>query len=66
MKSLKLKIFSSFLLNLCLIPISLSLTPSYSHYTANNYTLENLTKIISTNKKKLIKLIKTKITQFKY
>ena len=65
MKSLKLKIFSSFLLNLCLIPISLSLTPSYSQYTANNYTCENLTKIISKNNHDLISLMKSNIAQFK-
>jgi hypothetical protein len=65
MKSLKLKIFSSFLLNLCLIPISLSLTPGYSQYTANNYTCENLTKIISKNNHDLISLMKSNITQFK-
>ena len=65
MKSLKLKIFSSFLLNLCLIPISLSLNPGYSQYTANNYTCENLTKIISKNNHDLISLMKSNITQFK-
>ena len=65
MKSLKLKIFSSFLLNLCLIPISFSLTSSYSQYMVNNYTCENLTKIISKNNHDLISLMKSNITQFK-
>ena len=65
MKSLKLKIFSSFLLNLCLIPISFSLSSSYSQYMANNYTCENLTKIISKNNHDLISLMKSNITQFK-
>ena len=65
MKSFKLKIFSSFLLNLCLIPISFSLSSSYSQYMANNYTCENLTKIISKNNHDLISLMKSNITQFK-
>ena len=65
MKSLKLKIFSSFLLNICLIPISFSLSSSYSQYMANNYTCENLTKIISKNNHDLISLMKSNITQFK-
>ena len=65
MESIKLKIFSSFLLNLCLIPISFSLTSSYSQYMANNYTCENLTKIISKNNHDLISLMKSNITQFK-
>ena len=65
MKSIKLKIFSSFLLNLCLIPISFSLSSSYSQYMANNYTCENLTKIISKNNHDLISLMKSNITQFK-
>ena len=65
MKSLKLKIYSSILLNLFLIPISLSLTPSYQQYAANNYTCENLTKLVSRSNHDLISLMKTNITRFK-
>jgi len=65
MKSLKLKIFSSLLLYLFIIPFSLNLTPSYQDYTKQNYTCENLTKVISKSNHDLISLMKTNITQFK-
>ena len=65
MKSLKLKIFSSLLLYLFIIPFSLNLTPSYQDYVKQNYTCENLTKVISKSNHDLISLMKTNITQFK-
>ena len=65
MKSLKLKIFSSLLLYLFIIPFSLNLTPSYQDYAKQNYTSENLTKVISKSNHDLISLMKTNITQFK-
>ena len=65
MKSLKLKIFSSLLLYLFIIPFSLNLTPSYQDYANQNYTCENLTKVISKSNHDLISLMKTNITQFK-
>jgi len=65
MKSPKLKIFLSLLLYLFIIPFSLNLTPSYQDYAKQNYTCENLTKVISKSNHDLISLMKTNITQFK-
>ena len=65
MKSLKLKIFSPLILYLFLIPFSLNLTPSYQDHAKQNYTCENLTKVISKSNHDLISLMKTNITQFK-
>ena len=65
MKSLKLKIFSSLILYLFLIPFSLNLTPSYQDYAQKVYTCENLTKIVSKSNHDLISFMKSNITQFK-
>jgi len=65
MKSLKLKIFSSLILYLFLIPFSLNLTPSYQDYAQKIYTCENLTKIVSKSNHDLISFMKSNITQFK-
>ena len=65
MKSLKLKIFSSLILYLFIIPSSLNLTPSYQDYAQKIYTCENLTKIVSKSNHDLISFMKSNITQFK-
>ena len=65
MKSLKLKIFSSLILYLFIIPSSLNLTPSYQDYAQKVYTCENLTKIVSKSNHDLISFMKSNITQFK-
>ena len=65
MKSLKLKIFSSLILYLFVIPFSFNLTPSYQDYAQKIYTCENLTKIVSKSNHDLISFMKTNITQFK-
>jgi len=65
MKSLKLKIFSSLILYLFIIPFSLNLTPSYQDYAQKIYTCENLTKIVSKSNHDLISFMKSNITQFK-
>ena len=65
MKSLKLKIFSSLILYLFIIPFSLNLTPSYQDYASKIYTCENLTKIVSKSNHDLISFMKSNITQFK-
>ena len=65
MKSLKLKIFSSLILYLFLIPFSLNLTPSYQDYAQKVYTCENLTKIVSKSNHDLISFMKSNITHFK-
>jgi len=65
MKSLKLKIFSSLILYLFIIPFSLNLTPSYQDYAQKVYTCENLTKIVSKSNHDLISFMKSNITQFK-
>ena len=65
MKSLKLKIFSSLILYLFLIPFSFNLTPSYQDYASKIYTCENLTKIVSKSNHDLISFMKSNITQFK-
>ena len=65
MKSLKLKIFSSLVLYLFIIPFSFNLTPSYQDYASKIYTCENLTKIVSKSNHDLISFMKSNITQFK-
>ena len=65
MKSLKLKIFSSLILYLFIIPSTLNLTPSYQDYAQKVYTCENLTKIVSKSNHDLISFMKSNITQFK-
>jgi len=65
MKSLKLKIFSSLILYLFIIPSSLNLTPSYQDYAQKVYTCENLTKIVSKSNHDLISFMKSNITKFK-
>ena len=66
MKSTKINLYSSVLLFLCLIHISINLSPPFDQYLQPIYTCSNLSQIISKNNHDLISLMKSNITQFKF